>query len=248
MKIIQKTLIAAVAVAASSAAIAADLPSRKAPVYAPVAAMPIFTWTGFYVGANLGYGFTNSDRVGVWTPTYEGSIGKANSKGLLGGLQLGYNWQAGAMVYGLEGDFQWTGMKKSVSGLATISGLPYAATAKIPMFGTLRARVGYAMGNALVYVTGGLAVSDVKYRLADLTALTASSHDNWRASWTVGGGLEYAFTNNWSTKLEYLYIHTGKHRIGSPATYGTYETQGFHVVRAGLNYKFGGPSAIVAKY
>lgn len=245
MNVSLKTLIASGALAvACSAAVAADLPSRKAPVYAPVAA-PIFTWSGFYVGANLGYGFVHSDRVGVFDPTYLGSIGKANSKGLLGGLQAGYNWQSGSMVYGLEGDFNWTGMKKSVGGVVP----GYGATAKIPMFATLRARVGYAMGNVLVYATGGLAVSDVKYRLVDFGTGTATSHDNWRASWTLGAGLEYAFNNNWSTKVEYLYVSTGKHSIGVPAlSYGSKETQGFHVIRAGLNYKFGGPSAIVAKY
>ena len=240
-----KTIIAGGVIAVvSTAAVAADLPSRKAPVYAPVAA-PMFTWTGFYVGANLGYGFNHSDRVGVFDPAYLGNIGKADSKGLLGGLQAGYNWQAGAMVYGLEGDFNWTGMKKSVGGVVP----GYGATAKIPMFATLRVRLGYAMGNALLYATGGLAVSDVKYRLVDFGTATATSHDNWRASWTLGGGLEYAFNNNWSAKVEYLYVHAGKHSIGNSAlSYVTKETQGFHTVRAGLNYKFGGPSAIVAKY
>ena len=246
MTISLKTLIAGGALAvACSAAVAADLPSRKAPVYAPVAA-PIFTWSGLYVGANLGYGIVRNDRVGVAdTGIAPYNYSNARSQGLLGGLTLGYNVQSGAMVYGLEGDFQFTGMTKSVADL--VNG--YTARSRIPMFGTLRGRVGYAMGNALLYATGGLGVTNVKYNLGDLATGTATSHDNWRLGWALGGGLEYALNNNWSTKIEYLYVSAGKHAIGNAAaSYITHESQGFHVVRAGLNYKFGGPSAVVAKY
>ena len=235
-----KTLIVAAAAAlVSSAALAADLPSRKAPVYAPVAA-PIFTWSGFYVGANVGYGFVNGDRVGVWAPNYLGQIGDAKSQGVLGGLQAGYNIQSGALVYGVEGDFQLTSMKKTV-GLG-----PITAQMKDPAFGTIRARLGYAMGNTLVYATGGVAFTDVESTLA--VGPFARKQDKWRTGWTAGAGVEYAFNHNWSTKLEYLYVSTGKHWTDQVPPFYTRETQSFHVIRAGLNYKFGGPAPVVAKY
>lgn len=237
-------MIAAAAALVSTTAFAADLPSRKGPIYAPVAA-PVFTWSGFYVGANVGYGFVRDDVVGVMHPGLLGSIGNARSNGVLGGLQAGYNIQSGSLVYGLEGDMQLSAQKKTVTN--TLAG--YTAQMKDPAFGTIRARLGYAMGNTLLYATGGVAFTNVKARLTDNILLLSDSSNEWRTGWTAGAGVEYAFTNNWSTKLEYLYVDTGKHWIGNVANaYGTRETQSFHVVRAGLNYKFGAPAPVVAKY
>ena len=228
-----------------SAAVAADLPSRSAPVLAPPVAAAS-AWAGFYIGANLGYGLVRDDVVGVRDPAWIGNIGKMNSKGLFGGVAAGYSWQSTSIVYGLEGDFHGSALKESAGGLG------YSASAKIPMFATARVRLGYTVGNALIYATAGIAASEVKYIMAQIAVPSSLSSDKWRAGWAIGGGVEYAFDPNWSAKAEYLYADTGRRWIGSVGAaapgFRTIETQGFHIFRVGLNYRFGGPSPVVAKY
>src|SRR3712207_5390474 len=173
----KKILLASVALFGfAGAASAADLPVRSAPPAPIVAAAPIFTWTGFYVGVNAGYGWSNDDFDAVDLADDD------NDGGFVGGAQVGYNYQIGSFVVGLEGDIQYADFGREFTYL----GNDFESS---DWFGTVRARAGVAFDRALVYATGGFAFAD------DANG------------WTVGGGVEYAFTNNLSAKIEGLYVN-----------------------------------------
>jgi len=200
------------------AAAAADLPT-KAPMYSPA---PVFSWTGFYVGVNAGYGWANTSVTGV--------AGSSNLNGFLGGGQIGYNWQgASPLVLGVEADFQGTGQSR------TDTALGITVDQKLPWFGTVRGRIGYAFDRTMIYATGGLAYLNYKMSVSQLGVTV--SDDASRAGWTLGGGVEWMFAPQWSTKLEYLYIDTGDTSVtlfGVPFTGRAKD----NIVRVGLNYHF----------
>jgi outer membrane immunogenic protein len=268
MKRILFGLAAAASVATS--ALAADLPARtytKAPVYVE----PVFDWTGFYVGGNVGYSWGRSSDTSTATngaaTTFVTTSGKSNLDGVVGGGQIGYNWQIQNWVWGLEADIQGTGEKGSrdfICPAATC--LPPAALArpdlaatlsqKIDWFGTVRGRVGVlATPKVLLYATGGLAYGEVNSG-ETIGTQAGFSNSTTNVGWTVGGGIEGAIGGNWTAKLEYLYVDLG-HASGSFATtftalrggvitsnYNSHVTD--NILRVGVNYKFGGP--VVAKY
>ena len=220
-------------------AAAADLPSRNyAP--APVYAAPIFTWTGFYIGVNAGYGGDkNSYSINGF-----GNIASISSGGFIGGGQIGYNYQflGTQFVLGLEADIQ----ASNIEGKVSIIG--FGIGSKLDYLGTVRSRLGYAFTDrALIYATGGLAYGRVKTDLAGLLSWGGTN-----TGWTAGAGIEYALTPNWSIKTEYLYVDLGTKNTFLP--FGPGFSVGVknheHIVRAGLNYRFnwGAPSAVVAKY
>jgi outer membrane immunogenic protein len=229
------TLAFAALLGTTALAAAADLPSRAyAP--APVYAAPIFTWTGFYVGVNGGYGGDKN----TYSINNIGNIASITSGGFIGGGQIGYNWQAGSFIYGLEADIQAT----NIQGKVTILGLGIGS--KLDYLGTVRGRFGYAfVPNAFIYATGGLAYGSVKTNVANIISFGGTN-----TGWTAGAGIEYALTQNWSLKTEYMYVDLGKKNslIVPGLSVGVKNTE--HIVRAGLNYRFawGAPSAVVAKY
>jgi outer membrane immunogenic protein len=251
-------------VASSGLAYAADLPSRQAPPPAYVA-VPVFTWTGFYVGVNAGYGFGGSKQNNVDIPagTFASAPGvsgtlspssSGNDGGFVGGGQIGYNYQVGHVVFGVETDIQYADLGHgSGTYSTTFTGtgtLPTTFTAidnrrNIDWFGTVRGRVGYAFDRFLVYGTGGLAYGGGS---SSSTACSiVACDDDTKIGYAAGAGVEYAFTPNWTAKIEGLYVNLGKAGNG---TYGydaagtvytvssTKQDQDFGVVRAGVNYKF----------
>ena len=242
----KKILLAGAFAALATSAVAADLPSRRAPVaYAPVAA-PIFTWAGLYVGADVGYAWgKDSGKAYNAGGVFQGRD-KVSSKGLLGGLYAGYNWQSGALVYGLEADIEAANVRNSITAFSG----DYV-NARIGTQGSVRGRIGYAIDRTLLYVTGGVAAASIKtsYQLAGAAGLDSISKT--RFGWTLGAGAEYAITNNIIARAEYRYTDFGKKSDGLVATYPNFtvkRTDTDHAVRLGVSYKFGGPSAIVAKY
>lgn len=204
---------------------AADLPrpAYKAPIYTA----PLFSWTGFYVGANIGYGWGTTN----WTvPATGATTGNFNTKGWLGGVTLGYNFQGGNFVYGIEGD--WALSENRGTDTATCG--PAGCETRNLWFATVRGRLGYAFDRFLPYITGGLAVASIKMipPFSDGTKQT-------KFGWTLGAGLEYAFLGAWSAKIEYLYADLGKATC-SAATCGldTDVSWRSSFVRAGVNYRF----------
>ena len=208
--------VAALGLVAAGAASAADLPSRKGPVAAPVYMPPAFSWTGFYLGANAGYGWGNVNANGF------ANVGDLD--GFVGGGQVGYNYQMGQFVLGLEADLQGADLS-SGNNLG-------ALRVKTDYFGTVRARAGVAFDRFMPYITGGWAYGNVK---TSIPALAWSSDRSHTGGFAVGGGLEYAVTNNIIAGVEYLYVDLGEKRILNT---GTKAGTDFSVVRARLSYKF----------
>jgi outer membrane immunogenic protein len=213
----------------ASAASAADLPTKAPRVYAPAA----YDWTGFYVGANAGWGWTN----GSGTITFTSGSGPVtgNGNGFVGGAQAGYNWQSGAIVLGLEADAQLTANSGSFNGSA--GGVSFTSTAKVPWFSTVRARLGYAFDRWMVYGTGGGAFGQGKSDGTLSTTGAFSSTKNFE-TWTAGGGVEFALREDWTAKVEYLYIATPDHVPVPPGTSDISGNINTQIARVGLNYRF----------
>jgi outer membrane immunogenic protein len=216
----KRVLIAAGAMSLlAHSALAADL-ARRAP---PRAAVPIrtpevrlFDWTGFYAGLNGGYGWGDSKFTGAGANT--------SPEGALLGGTIGYNYQWGSTVFGVETDLAWSNVKGS-------TGCTFGSCeTKNDWLGTTRLRLGYAFDRFMPYVTGGAAYGDVKARVPGV-----GSDSDTKVGWTVGGGAEYAFTPNWSVKAEYLYVDLGKIDC---AACGGHVKFNENIVRGGINYKF----------
>jgi outer membrane immunogenic protein len=218
-----RLLIAGIGAAAlqSASAFAADMPS-PAPVH-KAAPAPLFNWTGFYLGVNGGgtWGRTNQP-----TPDVFMNI----SGGILGGT-AGYNWQAGNWVLGIEGDLDWASMKANQFVTCPASG----CTTKFDAFASVRGRLGVTNGPYLLYATGGAAFT--RARIFSGNGVVDGPWDI-ATGWTAGAGIEGAIDRNWSWKVEYLYASFGHFADANLVTWA--DNNKFNVVRAGLNYRFGG--------
>jgi outer membrane immunogenic protein len=224
----------------SAAAAAADL----SPVYKGPAPVP-FTWTGVYFGGNAGYGFeSNSDDIVLSDPSASTS-GLKESGGFVG-IQMGYNYQMGLLVLGLEGDVQAANIKGSFSRVIDAAGDSLSASGNADEFGTIRARIGATFDRLLVYATGGAALGGISNTLNVTTAggFTSLQNDSTQLGYTVGAGIEYRVDPNWSIKGEYQYINFGSESL-SPAgvvnTIGTTSnsiTTDIHTFRIGVNWFF----------
>jgi outer membrane immunogenic protein len=217
------TSLVALALPASAAA-AADLSPGYAPVArAPVYYSPYYNWTGFYLGINGGGGWGDSHWQGV------GHFGM--SGGQVGGT-AGYNWQIGQAVVGLEGDVDYNHLQGT-----TVSPLcpGVSCSTSDSWLSTVRGRVGYAFDRVMPYVTGGLAVGDIRAATPGFTGGNAVN-----PGWTVGGGVEFALPGNWTAKAEYLHVGLGHFDCtGCTALPPDNVSMQQDVFRAGVNYHFG---------
>ncbi|MBS7699501.1 MULTISPECIES: porin family protein [unclassified Chelatococcus] len=287
MRMFKSSCVALAVVAAGGAsALAADLPSRTVVPVAPVVVVPLFTWTGFYAGINAGYGGgtnDNHDRYDPYTGVLYGD--DSSNGGFIGGGQIGYNYQFGQFVAGVEADIQYADLGSSRNNNDWAysyaayyygqgnAGWPYygpnGRDNSVEWFGTVRARLGVAFDRVLVYATGGFAYGggDNKHNDGYYGGQEAAFGYPWyyggrrgssnSGGWVVGGGLEYAFTDSLTAKLEGLYVNLGSdknndgdylyaYNYANPAVYPYYygtqrkNDREFGVVRAGLNYKFNG--------
>jgi len=221
MKRVILALVSLVALTATAAA--ADL-SRPAPqpyYKAPVMA-PAYSWTGFYIGINGGGGFGRS----AWDNTGGFDI----SGGLVGGT-IGYNYQFGQAVVGLEGDIDWA----DINGTSTTVGCPTGCKTSDNWLSTVRGRLGYAADRFMPFITGGAAFGDVQTSVPGFAGATSD-----RAGWTLGAGLEFALAQNWTAKAEYLYVDLGKFNCGLSCSASATDNVSFttSLVRAGVNYRF----------
>lgn len=219
-------------VSAISVASAADLPRQtyKAPAVVPV---PVFSWTGFYAGVNLGYGWGDGDGTIDVAGFGSGPI-SGSGNGILGGGQIGYNWQTGPFVLGIETDFQGSGAKGDVT--ATAPGWAMVAEGKTEWFGTIRGRLGYAFDRTMFYATGGGVYGNGKLTGTTTLGNFSTSETSW--TWTVGGGIEHMFLPNWSAKIEYLYVGTPDKVPLPPEAISVSGSSSANIVRGGINYHF----------
>ena len=206
--------------AAAAADISRPLPPRPMP-------QPIYNyaynWTGLYAGINGGFSWGTS--------SWNGLPASFDVNGGMFGGQIGYNWQFGMWVVGVEGDADWTHIRGNTT--AFCPGIGPCAT-KNDFLTTGRGRIGYAMDRWLPYFTGGFAAGNIR-----ATNPTFAGIDQTNGGWTIGGGLEGAMVGNWTARAEYLYVNLGSAgcsiNCGLPANNVSFTT---NIFRGGLNYRF----------
>ena len=231
----KKLGIVALVLAAASQANAADL-SRPLPP-APVVVVPTFSWTGFYLGANLG-GAWSSTTV---TSNITGANWKPSHTSFIGGGQLGYNYQfSNNFVLGGEWTYDWGGGDSTSNVLSTPAGNLQASTKSASWLTTLAARFGYANDRWLTYGKAGGAWVESSATITNLTTGATGTSDHTGSGYVLGIGTEYALTNNWTTKLEYNYISTGNWSSPNNVAAGGAVSYKAHVqtLLVGINYKF----------
>jgi outer membrane immunogenic protein len=221
-KLLAGCIVAGALVAAHGAA-AADLslaPLYKAP---PSQVTQAYDWTGFYFGVNGGGGWGHS----FWTANATG-LGLAG--GQVGGT-VGYNKQIGSVVFGVEGDIDWSGF----NGSSTTAGCPGGCSTSDSWLSTVRGRIGYSVDRFMPYITGGLAAGDIRAATPGF-----AGGDTANAGWTLGAGLEVVLPGNWSVKAEYLRVDLGRFNCtGCTAAPPDNVSLQENVFRAGVNYRFG---------
>ena len=246
-------LLSTVAFAAlAGSAFAADLPSRKeAPVY--VAPAPVFSWTRFYVGADIGGSFASTSLASVAGGWNSNSL---NTSGVMGGGYVGYNYQINNWVLGIEGDFQGTSNNQTSTYFAPVNFGPILAgdvmqqKSSMDWLASINGRLGIAYDRALFYAIGGAAWAGASASLTDVTFPPASFSNNTTLSgFDIGGGVEYAFTPNWVGRVEYRYYDFGNDNFSAFGAFTPFRLQtSVNTVRVGLAYLFSNPAPVVAKY
>jgi outer membrane immunogenic protein len=222
-----------VALGAAAPALAADLAARPY-TKAPAMVAAIYDWSGFYIGINGGGGSSHAtwDFVGV------GREGSHDATGGTVGGQIGYRWQSGQWVFGVEGQGNWA----DFSGDNTSALFATRNRTKIDAFGLITGQVGYAWNNVLIYVKGGAAVVSDKYEISSTAGALLASTSDTRWGGTVGAGLEYGFAPNWSVGVEYNHIFLSDKDVTFAGFAGTERIrQDVDMGLVRLNYKFGGP-------
>jgi outer membrane immunogenic protein len=256
----KKLALAAAAIFAlfTGSASAADMAVKARPVVPPV---PVFSWTGFYIGIHGGGAWFDKDWdapltpiniVGV-CPGCPRPVGGHNGSSWLVGAQAGVNYQTGMFVLGAEVDGSWTELRGS--NVSTLNAI-LTNNSHTDALATFAGRVGIAAGQALFYAKGGAALADDSFFTTFTgTNITAQATDSTRWGWMVGVGIEYAFANNWSVKAEYNHLDFGREtetlqpQPGCGCVAFRYDVnQTVDLVKVGLNYRFGWGGPVVARY
>lgn len=224
-----------VALSAAAPALAADLAARPYTKAPPAAIAAVYDWSGFYIGVNGGGGSARS----TWDVVGGGREGSHDATGGTVGGQIGYRFQSGQFVFGVEGQGNWADFSgDNVSALFATRN-----RSRIDSFGLITGQVGYAWNNVLLYVKGGAAVVGAKYDVySTASGALLASNEQTRWGGTVGAGLEFGFAPNWSVGVEYNHIFLQDKDVSFaliPATDRIRQDVDMGLVR--LNYKFGGP-------
>jgi outer membrane immunogenic protein len=233
-------------IGAAGAAMAPGAQAADMMVKAPPPAMPAPSWTGLYIGVHAGAVLQGADQTYGFNSPNPHSIGAATDTGFIGGGQIGYNFQTGNFVYGIEGDFSGLSGKANIgTGTLNVGSLnPGGYTGQISWLATVRGRVGVAIGDTMPYFTAGLAISHAKNsgNLGFSGPTDTYTDSSTRTGWVVGGGIEHMITRNWTVKFEGLWVDAGSKvvEIGSNPGSGKATKFNNHLViaRAGLNFKF----------
>ncbi|MFL9827222.1 outer membrane protein [Rhodoplanes sp. SY1] len=268
----KKLLLATAAILATGAmAQAADLPARM-PVKAPPVVAPVFSWTGCYIGGFAGGAWSADDNVNTTYSTVVGfptrAYGYSSDSSFIGGGTLGCNWQpAGSpFVLGLEGEVGYISLESSAFDptIPPALGSIVSSTKVGDWYSMVTGRLGYSWDRAMIYVKGGVAFVDVETAIGATFPATvpggpaaafAGAVSDTIATWTVGGGIEWAFDMNWSIKAEYMYIGLDETQtlcgggvVVPTTTCFSNDIGGIHTAKVGLNYRFGGGAPLVARY
>jgi outer membrane immunogenic protein len=236
----KKLLVAVIAAAAFCGvpALAADMPVKAPPI------APVFNWSGFYVGGTVGYAWGSYTEFAVTA----GDGPNVDTKGIVGGATWGTNWQVNNWLFGFESDIS-NGPRGS-DAVGTTGPNFSCNTGKcvvdVNYYSTSRVRLGVTSNQWLLYATGGLASGRIRGGIENSSYMGSST----RYGWTAGAGIEYAFDQHWSTKIEYLHVDLGDAHFGDARGDPIRGRGDFDVVRFGLNYKFGtiGKGPITAAY
>jgi len=210
--------------------------------------LPVHSWGGFYLEANLGGAWGSTTATDLNGFTQAGDYWSASPSGFTGGVQLGYNWQVGPVLYGLEGDLGELGL----AGNATQGFVPFSydtsTSTDMDFFLTLRGRLGVLFNQWLIYGTAGYIGADTTVSVVNACTSPPCSvsvnaqNESFRNGWTVGGGFETVLSGQWTVKVEYLYFDFGSVNVSGVVNNNTYtwalDTDG-SLVRAGVNYQFG---------
>ncbi len=248
--------LAGICLTAGTVAMAADMP------VAPPPPPPAFSWTGPYVGLHVGGAVAGTTSVNngilnddAFTP-FQASF---NRTGVFGGLHLGYNQQFNWLVLGLQGEYNFAGITGQTQIFPDSVLSPVFIRSGLRQFGSVDGRVGIAFNRLLLYAIGGFAYADQRHSIVTDGFGTTRDYGDNEYGWDVGGGAEYALTNNWTARVEYRYYNWGSKGFtdslinsGAPIVRFHSTTETMHTIRAGLTYKFGWPPAppapVVAKY
>jgi outer membrane immunogenic protein len=233
----------------ASSASAADMAVKARPAPPPVMA-PVYNWTGFYIGANGGWGSSHNC---VDFVTAGGVVAVDACRDATGGLvggQIGYRWQAGQWVFGLEAQGDWADLSASRISLIDPA---FSTRTRVNAIGLFTGQIGYAWDALLLYVKGGAAVTGNRFDIfTTVTGLNVASIDTTRWGGAVGVGLEYGFAPNWSVGVEYDHLFMGtannSFSVVNPIVAGAFNriNQDVDMVTLRINYRFGGP--VIARY
>jgi outer membrane immunogenic protein len=213
---------------------AADLstkqpPPAKAPAYVPAN----YNWTGFYAGGHLGGAFGKTS----WIDPFSGFSDSPSFGGVIGGAQVGVNYQVDAAVFGLEGDFSGASLRGS-----STDGAGFSHSTSTYWTSTVTGRLGYAFNRALLYGKGGAAFANERDTVTDPFGNSATAGTATRTGWTAGAGVEYALDHNWSARVEYDYLGFGSQSftVGGPVLGALPASVSMNIQRAiaGINYRF----------
>lgn len=220
----------------ASPALAADLAARPYTKAPPPVMAAIYDWSGFYIGVNGGGGWTHN----TWDVVGGGREGSHDSSGGTIGGQVGYRWQMGQFVFGVEAQGNWA----DFSGDNQSALFGTRNRTKTDAFGLFTGQVGYAFNNVLVYAKGGVAITSNTYTITNAaTGAFLGSNDNTRWGGVVGAGLEYGFAPNWSLGVEYDHLFMDRQTVSFGALGSDSIKQDADLFTARLNYRFGGPVA-----
>ena len=243
----KKFLLTGVALAAlSGSALAADLPARRGvPVKAPEPVVYGYNWSGFYIGAHGGGGW--SEKCFTFVAANDGCH---DGDGFLAGGQVGFNYQASQFVFGVEFSGSWADITGDHRSLLAPADTYRSEINSILM---LTGRVGLAFDRMLLYVTGGGAWAHDKFEYTDATGLVTgtSTAKKSRTGWTVGAGIEYGIAPNWSIAAQYNFVDFGDKDVAFTGAGGNFTDsvdQQVHLATVRLNYRFGGGGPVVARY
>jgi len=231
----------------SAGALAADLPTKKAPEAPLPPLVPAINWTGFYAGLEGGVGWDGTIiYVGPWNKGF-------GDTGVFGGPLVAYNYQINQVVLGVQAAYNFSNVRGSSYAY------PYGVNASVYGFGSVDGRLGYAFGPALIYAIGGGAIGDIHHSISPIWSYGSYGYSSTETGWDIGGGLEYAFTNNISGRVEVRHYNFGTksysdYAFGYSPFYGVAynkDKQTLSTVLVGLTYKFGdvfAPAPVQTRY